>query len=314
MDRTGGVRRVLVLTLIANCSVAAAKVLYGYSTNSIAMSSDGFHSFFDGASNVIGLVGIWIASHPPDSRHPYGHRKYETLFTLAIASMIFLTCYQILRKAFLSFHQDHRTVVTSVSFIVMLFTMAVNVAVMTYETKKGRELKSDFLIADAKHTKSDILASISVLLGLTFAKLGYGFADAAVGMAISVLIARVGYGILKSASDILVDTVCIDTFAVEEAVKGIEGVKGCHDIRTRGTVHSAFLDLHILVDPELSTEKAHAIADRVESAIRERFPSVVDIVVHVEPEEKAPGKDDPAEPASGTEDNEDGREPFQKIE
>lgn len=290
MDRTGGVRRVLVSTLIANCCVAAAKVFYGYNTNSIAMTSDGFHSFFDGASNVIGLVGIRIASRPPDRGHPYGHRKYETLFTLAIASMIFLTCYQILRKVFLSFHEDHRTVVTSVSFVVMLFTMAVNVAVMLYETKKGRELKSDFLIADAKHTRSDILASVSVLLGLTLVKLGYGLADAVIGIVIAVLIARVGYGILRTASDVLVDTSCIDTFAVEATVISTEGVRGCHDIRTRGTAHSAFLDLHILVDPEISIEKGHAIADRVESAIKERFPSVVDIVVHVEPEEKTSGK------------------------
>lgn len=286
MDRTGGVRNVLLYTLAANMSVAAAKISYGCFTDSIAMASDGFHSFFDGTSNVIGLVGIWIASHPPDRRHPYGHRKYETLFTLAIASMIFLTCYQILRKVYLSFQEDHRTAVTSVSFLVMLLTMAVNIGVMLYETRKGRELRSDFLLADAEHTKSDILASISVIVGLVSAKLGYGRADAFIGIIITFLIARVGYGILKSASDILVDTVCIDTFVVEDVVKGIEGVKGCHDIRTRGTVHSTFLDLHVLVDPGISVEKAHEIADRVESAIKERFPSVVDIVVHVEPEGK----------------------------
>ncbi len=286
MDRTGGVRNVLLYTLAANTAVAAAKISYGYFTNSIAMASDGFHSFFDGTSNVIGLVGIWIASHPPDSRHPYGHRKYETLFTLAIASMIFLTCYQILRKVYMSFQEDHKTAVTSVSFLVMLLTMAVNIGVMLYETRKGKELKSDFLLADAKHTKSDILASISVIFGLVSVRLGYGRADAFIGIIITFLIARVGYAILKSASDILVDTVCIDTFAVEEVVKVIEGVKGCHDIRTRGTVHSAFLDLHVLVDPGISVEKAHEIAERVESAIKERFPSVVDIIVHVEPEGK----------------------------
>ncbi len=290
MDRDNGVRKVLLYTLAANAAVAAAKISYGYLTNSIAMASDGFHSLFDGASNVIGLVGIWIASHPPDRRHPYGHRKYETLFTLAIASMIFLTCYQILRKVYLSFLEDHRTEVTPVSFIVMLLTIAVNVGVTLYETRKGRELKSDFLLADAKHTKSDILASLSVIISLVFARLGYGRADAVVGIIITLLIARVGYGILKSASDILVDAVCIDTFAVEEVVKHIEGVRGCHDIRARGTVYSTFLDLHVLVDPGLSVEKAHEIADRVESVIKERFDSVVDIVVHVEPEDKAADK------------------------
>ncbi|MFA4828704.1 MAG: cation diffusion facilitator family transporter, partial [Thermodesulfovibrionales bacterium] len=90
------IRRVLLYTLILNTGVALAKVIYGYMSNSIAMTSDGFHSFFDGVSNIVGLIGIWIAYHPPDENHPYGHRKYETLFTIIIGVMIFATCLQIL--------------------------------------------------------------------------------------------------------------------------------------------------------------------------------------------------------------------------
>ncbi len=124
------VRKVLVITLALNSLVAIAKILYGYITNSIAMTSDGFHSFFDGISNVVGLVGIWIASHPPDERHPYGHKKYETLFTIIIAIMIFITCFQILKKVYFSFRDIHRTTVTSTSFAVMIITMMINVMVM----------------------------------------------------------------------------------------------------------------------------------------------------------------------------------------
>lgn len=286
MDRNVAVRNVLIYTLAANASVALAKIFYGYLTNSIAMASDGFHSIFDGASNVIGLIGIRIASHPPDRNHPYGHRKFETLFTLVIASMIFLTCYQVLKRVYGSFFEDYRIAVTPVSFIIMVATMAVNIVVMRYETRKGRELQSDFLTADAKHTKSDVFTSFSVIVGLILSKFGYTRADAVVGIIIALVIARIGYGILKSASDALVDTVCMDTYELESVVKGIEGVKGCHDIRTRGTTNSIFLDLHVLVDPELSIEKGHEIADRVEAAIKKRFSTVVDIVVHIEPEGK----------------------------
>lgn len=283
MERAAGIRRVLILTLIANLLVAGAKVVYGNVTGSIAMTSDGFHSFFDGTSNVIGLIGVRIASYPPDANHPYGHRKYETLFTMAIASMILFTCYQILQKAFLSFHEEHRTIVTTFSFIVMIATMGINIAVMIYESKKGKELQSDFLIADAKHTRSDILSTVFVILSLILTKLGYARADAILGIIIAILIAKIGYGILRRASDVLVDTACIDTYEVENVVKGILGVKGCHDIRTRGTDHSTFLDLHVTVDPQVSLIMAHEIADRVESAVKARFPSVVDIVVHIEP-------------------------------
>jgi cation diffusion facilitator family transporter len=278
------VRKVLVITLILNSFVAAAKVFYGYITSSVAMMSDGFHSFFDGISNVVGLIGTWIASHPPDENHPYGHGKYETLFTIIIAVMIFATCFQILRKVYLFFFEGYKTTVTSISFAVILVTMGVNIFVTLYESKKGKKLGSSFLIADAKHTKSDILASIAVLVSLFFAQKGYYLADPVVGIVITFFIARIGYEILKDASDILVDTVCLDTSAIKFVVNNIEGVKGCHDIRTRGSVNSTYLDLHVLVKSDLPTEKAHEIADNIEKEIKKEFPSVVDIVVHIEPD------------------------------
>jgi cation diffusion facilitator family transporter len=283
-DYSGQVRKVLILTLILNSAVAFAKVMYGYMTNSIAMTSDGFHSFFDGVSNVVGLIGTWIASHPPDERHPYGHKKYETLFTIMIAVMIFFACLQILKKAYLSFFENHETIVTQTSFAVMLLTIGVNVFVMFYESRKGKQLGSDFLVADAMHTKSDIFVSISVIISLIFTRVGYRYADSIVGIIIAFFIARIGYQIVKKASEVLVDTICIDTYAVEVVVNSVDGVRGCHDIRTRGLVNSVYLDLHALVDRNLSTEKSHRIADNIEEQIKEKFPSVVDIVVHIEPE------------------------------
>lgn len=281
---TAEVRKVLIYTLILNAVVAIAKVLYGYITNSIAMISDGFHSIFDGTSNVIGLIGIWIASHPPDEKHPYGHKKYETLFTIIIAAMLFLTCFQILKKVYVSFYEDHKAIVTQTSFFIMLITMGVNIFVMLYEKKKGEQLGSEFLVADAMHTKSDILVSFTVIVSLVFTKMGYYHADSIVGLIIAFFIARIGYNILKNASDVLVDTVCMDNSAIEFVVNSIEGVKGCHDIRTRGSANAAYVDLHVFVDGSMSTEKAHGIADIIEERIQKEFPSVVDIVVHVEPD------------------------------
>ena len=131
------IRKVLLYTFALNAAVAIAKVIYGYITNSIAMTSDGFHSLFDGVSNIVGLIGIWIAYHPPDENHPYGHKKYETLFTIIISVMIFVTCFQILKQVYHSIVEYHKTEVTGVSFAVMLVTMAVNIFVAIYERKKG---------------------------------------------------------------------------------------------------------------------------------------------------------------------------------
>jgi cation diffusion facilitator family transporter len=263
--------------------VAAAKIIYGYKTESISMLSDGFHSFFDGASNVIGLVGIWIASKPPDENHPYGHRKYETLSTIAIAVLIFIAGFEILKKAYFRIYVPHSFEVTSLSFIIMAMTLMVNTGVMAYETKKGRELKSDFLIADAMHTKTDIFISLSVVVSLISAKIGYPVIDVIAALMTTLLIGKMGFSILKSATDVLTDAACINPDDILKIVKRIEGVKECHEIRTRGKEGAVNIDLHVLIDPEVTTEEAHEIAHSVEEAIKQEFSSVIDVVIHIEP-------------------------------
>lgn len=291
MKRLKKVQHVLFYTLFLNLAVASAKIVYGYITDSISMLSDGFHSLFDGTSNVIGLVGIHIASKPPDKNHPYGHRKFETLSTIAIAVLIFITGIEILRKAYSGFKINHEVEVTSLSFTIMAATLFINVCVMTYETRKGRELKSDFLLADAIHTKSDIFISLSVVISLVAAKLGYSLVDAVIAVIIALMIGKMGIEILKSATDVLTDASCLDTDKIKEIIAPIKGVKGCHEIRTRGKEGAIHLDLHILVNPDAKTQEAHEVSHSVEEAIKKEFPSVIDIVIHTEPFE--PGKKDP---------------------
>lgn len=286
MESLKKVQRVLYYTLILNMLVAGAKVFYGFVTNSTSMLSDGLHSFLDGTSNVIGLVGVWIASHPPDKNHPYGHRKFETLSTIAIAVMIFMAGIEILKRAYHSFTEPHEIKVTSISFLIMFVTLLINTGVMIYETKKGKELKSDFLLADATHTKTDIFVSFSVIISLIAATAGYQFIDGVVSLFIAFLIAKMGFGILKPATDILTDAVCIDPDEIEKVACHLEGIKGCHGIRTRGKEGAVNVDLHIMVDSEMKTGHAHELAHSVEDAIKKAFPSVIDVVVHIEPFKK----------------------------
>jgi len=281
---------VLLYTLVLNISVAAAKILYGYKIGSISMFSDGFHSLSDGTSNVIGLIGIWISAHPPDKDHPYGHRKFETLSTVAIAVLIFLAGLEILKKAYHGLREPHVIEVTFASFMIMVVTLLINIGVMVYERKKGRELSSDFLLADALHTNTDIFVSLSVIVSLVAAKVGYPVVDVLAAIIISIFIARIGFSILKSATAVLTDAARINPDEIKKLVINIENVHECHEIRTRGKEDSVSIDLHILVDPEITTREAHDIAHAVEEAIKKKFTSVIDVVVHVEPYQEDTGK------------------------
>lgn len=282
-SRTEKISSVLIYTLLLNLAVAFAKIFYGYKTGSISMTSDGFHSFFDGTSNIIGLAGILIASRPPDRSHPYGHRKFETLSTIAIAILIFIAGFEIIKKAYAGIVNPHTIEVTTFSFTIMAITLMINTFVMVYETRKGRELSSEFLLADALHTKTDLFISSSVVISLVAARLGFPVIDVIFSIVITLFIAHMGFTILKSATDILTDAACIDPEEIKDVVNPIRGIQGCHEIRTRGKEGAVNIDLHILVDPDITSHEAHNLAHAVEETIKRSFPSVIDVVVHTEP-------------------------------
>jgi cation diffusion facilitator family transporter len=286
VERSRAIRRVLFYTFLMNEAVALAKITWGYLTGSLGMLSDGFHSLFDGLSNIVGIVGICIAYQPPDREHPYGHRKFETLFSIIVGLMIIGTCYQILKNVYFSIQEGYQTVVVPTSFVVMALTIAVNVFTMLYERKRGRELKSAFLIADALHTKSNVIASGAVVAGLVLTKAGYPMADALVGVVIAVFIAKIGIDVIKESSDVLVDRSFMDLEAIERVACSTEGVMGCHAVRARGPEGHVLVDLHIQLDPHMRLIEAHEITHRVQEKIKEAFPGVADIVVHTEPEKE----------------------------
>lgn len=283
MNRIAEVRKVLALTLLLNIVVSGAKIIYGFLTYSIAISSDGFHSLFDGISNVVGLVGIYLANHPADERHPYGHRKYETVFTIFIGVLMMITCYEIFKGVYDASTGRHQPVVGTTSFILMISTTAVNIFVVVLESKKGRSLKSEYLIADAYHTKSDIYVSVGVIASLVFIKLGFDSADAVAGALVGLFVAKAGFDIIREAAETLIDKSQVDASEILHLVKSTDGIIGCHNVRTRGTKDSIFVDMHCLVHNDLSIEKAHGIAHEVEEKIKKKYPAIVDVVVHVEP-------------------------------
>ena len=282
----GRIRKTLIIILALNWLVAAAKIFYGLLTKCESMAADGFHSLSDGASNIIGLAGIHFACQPTDSDHPYGHKKYETLFALGIAAMLFLVAFNLAKQGITHLANPHTPTVDFKSFIVMITTMAVNFWVMNYERNIGKKLKSDILISDAAHTKADIFTSVSVIFALIVIKLGYPVLDPIVTIIISVFIAHAGYEIIKESSNVLCDTAAIlDVKKISDIVLAVKGVKACHKIRSRGRPDDVHIDLHVQVNPDMHVDNAHKISYAIEDGIKKALPEVTDVIVHIEPKE-----------------------------
>ncbi len=283
MHRFKKVQQVLVLVLFLNLAVAFAKIIYGTLTSTLSMTADGYHSLFDGVSNIVGLVGIFIASRPPDRDHPYGHQKYETFASIFIAVLLLFVGFEIFQNALHRFLVRSTPEVTALSFIIMLGTMGVNYLVTRYEQGKGVALRSQVLIADSMHTKSDIYVSFSVIVSLVAIRSGFPLLDPLIALFISIIIFRAGFRIMKENSRVLLDMSRLEEDEICHLVMGVDGVLDCHKIRTRGGMGDIRIDMHVLVQPDMPLEDAHIIAHRVSKTLKAEYEDVSDVVVHLEP-------------------------------
>ncbi len=283
-QRFAKIKKVLIAILALNWAVAAVKIVYGLLITSHSITADGFHSLSDGTSNIIALIGIHIASQPKDAEHPYGHKKYETLFSFFISLVLFVIAFNLLRVSIPQLKNPITPSISLLSFVVMLATFVVNIFVVKYELKQGRLLKSDILKADAIHTKADLLTTGSVFVALIFTKLGFPIIDPIVAILISIFIAYSGIKIARSSSAILCDTQPIkNTKEISDIVLSVKGVISCHKIRSRGREDDINLDLHVQVEPAMPIEKAHEISNQIEILIKNRLVGVTDVVIHLEP-------------------------------
>lgn len=281
--RYAEVSRVLWRVFFLNLIVAAAKITLGLSSGAVSVLSDGFHSLTDTASNIVALVGVRIASQPPDDDHPYGHRKFETMASVGILIFLLLVLFQVMSAAVERLQSGGEPVITWLTFVVMGATFLINLGVVFYERAAGRRLVSEVLMADAHHTTSDLLTSASVIAALIGVRMGYLWLDPVAALVIAGFIGYACWEIFQSTSGILADRFVIPEEAIRDVVRSVPEVVGCHHIRTRGSNDFVFLDLHVWMDRDMRLDEAHRLSHVVKDRLIARFPEIKDAVIHIEP-------------------------------
>ncbi len=284
-SRTAQVRHVMFLVLWLNLLVAVAKALYAAWSGSLSVGTDAMHSFLDAGANVLGLIALRFADAPPDPEHPYGHRKFEIIAAAAIGVVITAGVIEFGVNAVTAIMEGKpASPPPTVGFVIVTGTWLINMFVAAYEAKRARELDSEFLMADAGHTASDVLVTAAVLVSMGAARVGVAWADAVGALIVLVFVARVAYSILAHNISILVDAAVIDADEVRDIALSTEGVRDCHRVRSRGSAASAHLDLHLHLDPMITLYRAHEIAHAVEDKLRAAFPEIADVTIHMEPD------------------------------
>ncbi|WP_304125526.1 cation diffusion facilitator family transporter [Methanosphaera cuniculi] len=280
------VNHILILILILNLFVAFTKIITGSFYNILSMVSDGYDSFFDGISNVTGIIAMKIAKKPHDKEHRYGHSKFETLASIFIALMLFYVSFEILHSAIDRFQGIGIPTVTPLSFIILASTLVINILVAVYENRKGKELKSEILISDSKHTKSDVYATTIILIGMIFIKIGLPILDPLLSIVMAIIIIKTGLGILSENVNILMDKEMIDEKIISDICLADDNILDIHNVRTHGTPANIYMDMHMVVKNGLTLEEAHKLSHKYEDIIKTEIPEIKDVLIHFEPDDE----------------------------
>ena len=283
-ERRAAVRRVFLLTLGLNAAVALAKAAYGYMSGSLTLGTDSLHSILDASSNVLALFGLRWAAVPADARHPYGRQKIEILAALGIGVLIVVGLFEFGAAAIHSLIDRHPAPRVGVGgFAIVLATMAVNLWVARYERRKATELGSALLRADARHTQSDLYASVAVVASFVAARAGISWADGVATLLLVALIGHAAWEVFHENVPVLIDAAMLDPHSVVALAGPLARGGSVHRVRSRGVRGAVELDLHLEVAPDMSVSEAHELARAITMELKVKFPEVSDVIIHIEP-------------------------------
>ena len=277
------VRRVFAGLLVANLVVVGAKLAVGVTSGSLAVLGSAVDSSVDALNNVLALIVVRVASREPDEDHPYGHGKFETLSALGIVGFLSISCFELVRGAVNDLTSGTRRVaVSDLQLAVLILTLGVNVLIAWYESRRGAQLGSELLVADAAHTRADVFITAGVVAGVLFARRGMWWIDPALAIIVAVVIVLVAYHIVVRTVPVLVDQRAIPTGHIQETAQAVPGVRGAYSIRSRGPSDLRYAEVTIAVDRHADVESAHAIADAVEERLKRNL-RLHEVTVHIEP-------------------------------
>ncbi|HJO96053.1 MAG TPA: cation diffusion facilitator family transporter [Victivallales bacterium] len=273
--------------MIINIFLALLKFILGYIGNSQAVIADGVHSLSDTITDIAIILGVKFWAAPPDTKHPYGHLKIETIVTAFISIVLVIVSVGIAYEAIVTIkeHKSHSDLWIAV--IGPLISIIIKEALYRWNINTGKRIKSSSLIANAWHHRSDAISSLMAVAAVSISLISpnFAFVDNIGAVIVSLFIIKVAWDILSPAISELSDKGASEKIQskIRKISLEVNNVKSVHAIRTREIGSCIYVDLHVLVDGKLSVEKGHYISDTVQKALIENIPEIIDVIVHIEP-------------------------------
>jgi len=283
------IKRVTIIGLIGNLLLTLGKVLIGFFGNSSSVIADGVHSLSDASTDIAVIIGVKYWNQPPDSCHPYGHRRIEAMVSVLIGLVLGLAGIFLGFSAFEKFRSGQYVVPAGATLAVALVSIVVKEALFRWTFIAAEQLKSSALRANAWHHRSDALSSIPVAIAIGMAMLDpkWAILDPVATFAVSAFIVQAAWKIvspsLAELSDAGADSKVLQT--IETIVLRVDGVESVHAVRSRFHGSGLHVDLHIQVDENLTVRQGHEISGHAKRRLIEEGPDIVDVLVHIEPYE-----------------------------
>ena len=264
------------------------KIGFGILGQSAALIADGIHSLSDLLSDLLVIIAVRLGSREADYEHPYGHRRFETIATVILGVSLIVIGGAIAWAVMSRMENpEHLPVPNVLSLSIAAVSILINEWLYHYTKRIARKTRSKLLMANAWHQRSDAISSVVVLFGIGAVMLGYPLADAIAAIVVALMVAKIGLNLVLESIKELVDTSLPSKLVTEirHAIMDINGVEGIHLLRTRHMGEDALIDAHIVVDPRITVSEGHTIGDTVRDELISRFDDVMDVLVHVDPED-----------------------------
>lgn len=286
------IQRVTVVGVLVNLLLAASKTIIGIVAQSQSLIADGIHSLSDLLSDGLVFFAAKHAHNGPDDAHPYGHGRFETAGTLGLGLLLILVAIGITWDAVERlFSPEALLHPKPLALYAAAFSILANEALYHYTAIVARRIRSDLLQANAWHHRSDALSSVVVLIGVGGTMAGLPYLDAIAAAGVGLMIGRIGWSLGWPAFQELVDEGLDEERleSIRSIIQQIGGVQDIHMLRTRRIGGDATVDVHILVEPWLSVSEGHMIGQTVIDRLLEEVTEVMDVTVHIDPEDDENG-------------------------
>ena len=276
------------VSVAVNVLLTLVQVTAGFFAHSQSLLADGMHSLSDLVCDFLVLFASNQSKYPADAGHPYGHGRVETAASLVLGAVLAATGGAIMVTAAVKLQNiENLPAVAPLALWVAIIALVAKEGLFRYMLRVGERLRSPMLIANAWHARSDAASSLVVAVGIGGNLLGYIFADSVAAIVVGFMIVRMGIVFAWDAFQELIDAglAIEEVDSIRQTLVDTPGVESLHELRTRRMAHRALVDAHILVDPRISVSEGHSIAERARGRVLKSHPAVVDVLVHVDPED-----------------------------